>query len=214
MLTGGFNLRPMSEKFLDKAYGLEGSEATRQFYDDWSTQYESEITGNGYATPGRIAAALARFAPDKSLPVLDFGCGTGLSGAALVQAGFAVIDGMDLSPQMLALARPKGIYRALDLVTPENGPWPRVASYDLITATGVIGVGAAPAPVFDDLMRGLRAGGLMAFSFNDHTLKDPAYQGRLMVWCDCGAAQLKFREHGPHLPGIGMKSTVYVIRKS
>ena len=45
--------------------------------------------------------------------VLDFGCGTGLFGQALRLNGFANIDGVDLSADMLAQAKGKNIYASL-----------------------------------------------------------------------------------------------------
>ncbi|MDH3453013.1 MAG: methyltransferase domain-containing protein, partial [Gammaproteobacteria bacterium] len=79
---------------------------------------------NGYVTPGRCAQALADLAPDKSAPLLDLGCGTGLSGEALRAAGFATLDGTDFSEEMLTLARAKpGLYRNL-ILGDLNNPLP------------------------------------------------------------------------------------------
>jgi hypothetical protein len=52
------------------------------------------------------------------------------------------------------------------------------------------------------------------FSLNDHALADPAYTGKLNEWLDCCAARLLFRDHGDHLSGLNLKSTVYVIEKA
>ena len=84
----------MTEKFLDKAYQARDAASTRTLYDDWSASYDAEVSENGYATPKRCAEALASFTQDMSAPILDFGCGTGLSGLALKLAGFEVIDGV------------------------------------------------------------------------------------------------------------------------
>ena len=56
--------------------------------------------------------------------------------------------------------------------------------------------------------------GKLVFSFNDHALVDPENIGRLNEWLDCGAARLLFAEHGEHLPGKIMMSTVYVVEKA
>lgn len=45
--------------------------------------------------------------------VADLACGTGRIGVWLRQRGVAVIDGIDLTPEMLEGARSKGVYRAL-----------------------------------------------------------------------------------------------------
>ena len=57
--------------------------------------------------------ALARANPGLESPVVDLGCGTGLSGEALRAAGFADVDGYDFSEGMLALARKKNCYREI-----------------------------------------------------------------------------------------------------
>lgn len=64
------------------------------------------------------------------------------------------------------------------------------------------------------LMRKLPKDGKLVLTQNDHTLKDPAFRGALSEWTDCGAARLLFREDGPHLPGINLNATVYVIEKA
>lgn len=201
----------MIKTFLDKAYTARDAESTRALYDSWSASYEDEIGKNGYASPARCADALTLFAPDKSVPLLDFGCGTGLAGLALQSAGFDVIDGVDLSSEMLTQARAKGIYRSLTQIEPNTK---LSDEYALISAVGVIGAGAAPVSTLDTLLHALPSEGLLVFSFNDHTLAEPENIGRLNEWLDCGAARLLFSEHGDHLPEIGMGSNVYVVQKA
>ncbi len=207
-------LHGMSEKFLENAYGLETPEKTREFYDAWSGSYDEDVAEAGYATPERLSAALAKFT-DLSRPVLDFGCGTGLSGAALREQRFQTIDGMDASSEMLERAHERGIYRNLTFISnPKQPPPIETGVYGAIVACGVIGSGAAPLPVFDALMSVLASKGFIAFSFNDHTLKDRSFEGRINDYIDTAAARLRFWEYGPHLPGIHMKSMVYVLEKA
>ncbi len=200
----------MTDKFLDKVYTARTADETRDLYDDWSASYEAEVAENGYATPGRCADALAQCMSDKAAPILDFGCGTGLSGLALKLTGFTTIDGVDLSADMLAQAESKGAYRALSQIGADS---PIEGKYEAIAAIGVIGAGAAPISTFDLIMNALPQGGKFVLSFNDHALADPVNEGRISDWCDCGAARLLFKEYGPHLPGLDMKSNVYVIEK-
>ncbi|WP_299699512.1 methyltransferase domain-containing protein [uncultured Tateyamaria sp.] len=198
--------------FLDKAYQARDATSTRALYDDWATSYEAEVAENGYATPGRCAEALQKYVTDLSAPILDFGCGTGLSGLALKLAGFEVIDGVDLSAEMLEGAHAKGVYRHLDQIV-AGGALPR-DDYSAMAAIGVIGAGAAPIDVLHTLMRALHKGGRLVFSFNDHALEDPANEAGVAAWTDCGAGRLLFKEHGDHLPGIDLKSNVYVLEKA
>ncbi len=203
----------VEKKFLDSVYELESGEKTREFYDDWSRTYDEEVSENGYATPARIAAALAKFAPDKAAPVLDLGCGTGISGMAVHAEGFTTIDGSDFSAEMLAEAREKGVYR--DLIQADIArPMPfEAGAYPVITAVGVFSPGHAGPETIDAVMAKLPRKGLFAFSLNDHAIENPGYEGRMMDHLDCGAASLLFKEHGPHLPKIGLNAGVYVMRK-
>ena len=98
----------MTENFLDRAYTDVSTETSNEIYDAWAKTYEAEVAENGYATPARVAEAMAAHMSDKALPVLDFGCGTGLSGLALQLAGFNTLDGMDPSSEMLERAKGKG----------------------------------------------------------------------------------------------------------
>ena len=70
-----------------------------------------------------------------------------------------------------------------------------------------------PATVLDEILSKLPAGGCLVFSVNDHSAEDGTILGRIMALTDCGAAELVFKEYGEHLPGIGLKSTVYVLKK-
>ena len=203
----------MSEKFLDKAYDLDTEKGTQEFYDQWSSSYDQEVGEAGYVTPTRIASALVKYS-DPTQPVLDFGCGTGLSGLALKHQGFEIIDGMDVSEEMMKSAEKRGLYRSLDVIDPTADLKIPQGTYKSIVACGVIGAGAAPLSVLDALMNLLSRGDKLAFSFNDHTLLDKSYESRVNEYLDCGTFRLLFREHGPHLTGLEMKSTVYVVEKT
>ncbi len=201
----------MSNGFLDKAYTKQDA---RQLYDRWADSYDAEVGDNGYATPGRCAAALKSHMPDQTQPILDFGCGTGLSGLALRLAGFSAIDGIDLSADMLKQATEKGLYRTLTLIEEDGALGHAPGDYHAISAIGVIGAGAAPITVFDTLMDGLAKGGLLVFSFNDRALEVAGNTDKLQHYVDQGLARILFQEYGDHLPGYDMKSNVYVLEKT
>jgi predicted TPR repeat methyltransferase len=200
--------------FLNTAYALENVDETRAFYDKWATTYDQEIADNGYETPRRCAAALVASVPDLNAPILDLGCGTGLSGLALRQAGFTSIDGCDLSQGMLdQAAKRNGIYRALWLADVSD-PFPfQAGTYAHIVAIGVIATTHAPARTIDAALNALPSGGCFVFSLNDHTLQDPSFEARVLENVDTGNAVVLFREYGDHLPGLNMRSNVYVLQK-
>jgi predicted TPR repeat methyltransferase len=198
---------------LSGAYKLKGPEQSRDFYQGWAEGYDAEIAENGYITPQRCAAALAAHAAAPWAPVMDLGCGTGISGLALKAAGFECVDGYDFSEAMLARAAAKGVYRRTgiaDLSKPLEIP---EGHYQNAAAIGCISPEYMPPTVLDEILGKLPAGGCLVFSVNDHSAEDGTIVGRINCLVDCGAAELVFKEYGEHLPGIGLKATVYVLRK-
>jgi len=146
---------------------------------------------------------------------LDMGCGTGLSGIALRAVGFTSIDGCDLSEEMLDRAgEHKGLYRKLWLSDATQPFGFERGTYAHIAAMGVIAASHAPASTIDKVLQSLPKGGCFTLSLNDHTLQDPAFEARIVENIDTGNAMLLFREYGSHLPGLDMKSNVYVLQKT
>lgn len=202
----------MTKTYLDKIYSTDSTDL-RPFYAQWALSYDQEVGENGYITPLRIAEALARHVKDLSIPILDYGCGTGISGQAFQEAGFLTIDGVDISDEMLEVAAQKKIYRRLEVFAPETGPDVKLGAYNIIAAVGVIGAGAAPLAVLDQIMALLAPKGLLVFSFNDHTLEDPAYDGRVENYVKQGQAALHLKDYGDHLPKQKINSNIYILEK-
>ncbi len=202
----------MTTTYLDKIYSADSADL-RPFYAQWAQSYDQEVGENGYVTPLRIAEALARHVKDLSIPILDYGCGTGISGQAFQEAGFLTIDGVDISAEMLKVAAQKKIYRRLEVFAPEIGPNVKLGAYQIIAAVGVIGAGAAPLAVLDKMMALLAPKGLLVFSFNDHTLEDPAYDGRVENYVKQGQAALHLKDYGDHLPKQKINSNIYILEK-
>lgn len=187
----------------------------RDLYNAWADKYDQDLLETGYVTPARVALALSAELADKDAPILDFGCGTGLSGAALAEAGFSRIDGTDLSGEMLAMARRKQIYHKLWETDP-SVPLPvKPGEYRAVTAIGVISVGAAPASVYDDLLAILTPGDLLAFSLNDQSMAMDEYGGRVRRSVSSGEVAIRSEAYGPHLQAHGENSgsTVYVLER-
>ena len=110
---------------LADAYALVTPQDSRQLYARWAATYESDfVASQSVRDPRPCRGVFADAAGPVNGPVLDVGCGTGLVAVALVRdaAGDGVdwvIDGVDISPEMLAMSgakiRPDGrpLYRQL-----------------------------------------------------------------------------------------------------
>ena len=204
----------MTKKFLNSAYGHASGEEARAFYDEWAASYDDELSEGGYITPARCAAALAGASRDADRPILDLGCGTGLSGVALQRAGFSVVDGWDPSPEMLRRAETRQVYRVLRQIDPLAQLTAPPSAYAAVNAAGVMSPGLAPPETFDAILGFLPKDGLIAFSLNDHAMEDGAHHARLMEIVDTGAGRLLFKEYGDHIPGTGLKAWVFVLQKA
>jgi predicted TPR repeat methyltransferase len=89
------------------------TEELSDYYDRWSESYDNDLEKFGYVAPRIAAELLSKQEIDRAMPVLDAGCGTGLTGLQLQRCGFDRITGVDISPASLEKARQKGCYRDL-----------------------------------------------------------------------------------------------------
>ena len=95
---------------LDTAYALDSPEDNLRLYRNWAETYDADfVAGTGFRFPRLVAEAY--LIHGGAWPCLDVGCGTGAVAECLPRG--AVIDGLDLSPEMLAVAGEKGLYRQL-----------------------------------------------------------------------------------------------------
>ncbi len=132
------------------------SVSVREGYREWLPSYEATVEDE---------MDIALLATLESVPwaaverAADLGCGTGRTGAWLRTRGVAWIDGIDLTPEMLAIARGREIYRRLaqaDVAATglEGG------AYDLVTTCLVDEHLRDLQPLYREAARLLRAGGV------------------------------------------------------
>ncbi len=156
-----------SDDILKRVSHLDDGDSSRDIYDDWSASYDAHLLDDfGYISPRIAADALAAASERRDIDVIDFGCGTGLVGAALRQAGFVSIDGVDISLGMLEQARAKAVYRNLfcaDLTT-EIALDDQV--YDAGLCIGSMGAGHIGASHVPELIRPLRKDGVFVVIMN------------------------------------------------
>ena len=99
---------------LARNYADLATDDQRVVYRQWADSYDEELIEEfGYIAPQEAVNAFVHRVPDRKAPVLDMGCGTGLAGKLLDQAGDEHIDGIDLSPEMLEKAAALNVYRHL-----------------------------------------------------------------------------------------------------
>ena len=114
-----------------------------------------------------IAGWVARYVKPADGPVLDAGCGTGLTGPYLKALGYDEIHGLDFSPKMIDIARSRKCYQILKPARLGGSlPW-EDGTFAAVYSTGVFTEGHAPASSFDDLVRITRKGGFIIVTVRD-----------------------------------------------
>ncbi|MYB02747.1 MAG: class I SAM-dependent methyltransferase [Acidimicrobiaceae bacterium] len=104
---------------LKAAYAVRSPDDNRQLYAKWAATYDQFLEANRYIAARLVAEIFSERWSPRGGAVLDAGCGTGRVGLELCRLGVAPIDGIDISPEMLArarsLSRPDGesVYRGL-----------------------------------------------------------------------------------------------------
>ncbi|HUF57060.1 MAG TPA: class I SAM-dependent methyltransferase [Thermohalobaculum sp.] len=154
---------------VDGAYDLKTPEDSVRYYGEWAPDYDRDFAETlGYAAPQRVAEVMLAERRADDRPVLDVGAGTGLVAAALAQAlGPDVpVDGIDISAEMLAVARDKGLYRALIEADLTRRLDIADGAYGALISSGTFTHGHVGPDVLPELLRILRPGGLSVFGIN------------------------------------------------
>jgi len=161
---------------LGSVYSADSPQAVAKAYADWAASYDSETAALGYLLPFLITAWVARHVPAGDGPLLDAGCGTGLTGPQMKALGYDNLAGLDLSNEMLTIAAGRGSYNDLKQATlGERLPWPN-DYFRAFFSTGVFTMGHAPASGLRDLVRITRRGGHAVFTVRDQVFEKGGFQ--------------------------------------
>lgn len=128
---------------------------TRDGYREWESTYEQTVLDEmDLDLLDRLTTVPWR----KVRQAIDLGCGTGRTGAWLVQAGVGEIDGIDITPEMIEHAQAKPVYRTLTIGNVSETGMPD-ASYDLAIASLIDEHLADIAPLYAEASRVIRSDG-------------------------------------------------------
>jgi len=125
------------------------------------------VDGLGYIGHLHVRKLAERVLPPdtRALRILDLGCGTGLVGEAFKDlASGGRLDGIDLSPKMIEVARSRGIYDELVLGDLEKVLLAGGRSYDLIVSADTMVYLGDLFPTFCGVFKHLEPGGLYIFA--------------------------------------------------
>jgi ubiquinone/menaquinone biosynthesis C-methylase UbiE len=132
-----------------------------RLYDELAPLYDKELDSD--VGPQHATETFSRHVP-REAKTLDAGCGTGRVGQLLHDLGYSDLEGLDLSPGMLAEARKRGCYVALHrqalgdrLDFPDE-------SFDAVVSVGVFVRGHARSCALNELVRVVKPRGYIVFT--------------------------------------------------
>lgn len=208
---------------LDEAYSVKTPDDNRRLYAKWAATYESSfVDAKQYRYPKAIAEVFNDVLPPVTR-VLDIGTGTGLTGMYVTRLRpEVVIDGMDISPEMLAQAKLKKredgsvVYRALyelDLtvaVPNENAP------YEALFSSGTFTHGHLGPECLRNLLPLLAHDGWLVVGVNNEHFESKGFAGELDSLVALGAIQtpeiLRIDVYEPGSVHYGDQARVIVTR--
>ena len=158
---------------LNKIYTLKGDpDEVRDAYKDWAQSYEKDtVEDMGYVAPAVVAKKLKELKANAAR-VLDAGCGTGLAGLELKKRGYPSIDGMDISPEMLDVAREKNAYGELKVEDMTQPLSYNTNSYDAVTCVGTFTHAHVGPKGFDELIRVTKPEGYVVATVHEDVWQD------------------------------------------
>jgi len=128
----------------------------REGYGEWVRTYEQTVLDH---MDLRLFERLRTVDWGAPREILDLACGTGRIGSWLRGRTSATIDGVDLTPEMLEIARGKGVYRAIHVADIRDTGLADDA-YDLSIQSLADEHLAALPPLYREVARVTRRGGL------------------------------------------------------
>jgi ubiquinone/menaquinone biosynthesis C-methylase UbiE len=136
-------------------------------YKDWAKKYDYD---NDYVlgtvSQSKSVNLLSTRLKNKTAKIIDVGCGTGLVGKKLKAKDFIYFDGIDISKDMLSIAKSRG-YRNLFLGS-LNKKLPLLDNaYDTAMCVGVFTHGHVSSDGFNELCRIVKPGGYVCFTINE-----------------------------------------------
>lgn len=137
----------------------------RGLFDGFAASFDAKLANLDYRAP-ELVANLAHqvLGPARGcLDALDLGCGTGLLGP-LVRAHCRRLEGVDLSPGMLARARKRKVYDALYDAELTAHLRQRVGAQDLLTCADTLCYFGALEDFLSAAHAALRLGGWLLFT--------------------------------------------------
>ena len=184
----------------------------QQIYQRWASEYDRDNDeALGTVSQPTMVSLFGLFAENKQMHLLDVGCGTGLVGLHLRQAGFTNYDGTDLSQDMMAHAEDRG-YQRLFTGNLAQGLAVRDETYDGCLCVGVFTHGHVGPDGLHELTRITKIDGLIGFTVNEDIYLEYEFDKAIATWAEGGIWDIKLHQTTDYMTKKEVKG-IYVIAK-
>lgn len=184
-----------------------------QVYDGWADRYDRELLEDwGYTSPQKAVHLLLEAMASNDLAVLDAGCGTGLVGVLLKEAGISTLTGIDYSPGMLAEAERKGVYDTLHTIDMNNPLTLPSDSFDAVTCIGTFTSTHVKPQAVAELARVTRSGGVLVFTVRDDYWQSTNFVDLVAELHISGVARIEQIRLEPYIHSEGSECRFVVLR--
>ena len=158
---------PDDQQGLDELSSNPDPHAIAEYYDAWAERYDQDVADWSYRSPAIAAQLLKReIGPDGK--ILDAGCGTGMTGRALRDAGLRQVEGIDISQKSLDLAAQTGAYARLTRVDMHQLPLAfEDSSFAGLQCIGVLSYLPDTEAILREFCRLVRPGGPVVITNRD-----------------------------------------------
>ena len=147
-----------------------------EVYRDWAKKYDYDNDHVlGTVSQPKSVNLLSTRLKDKTAKIIDVGCGTGLVGEKLKAKDFIYFDGLDISKDMLSVAKSRG-YRNLFLGSLNKQLPVLDDAYDAAMCIGVFTHGHVSSDRFNELCRIVKPGGYVCFTINEGVFEEYGFK--------------------------------------
>ena len=147
-----------------------------EVYRDWAKKYDYDNDHVlGTVSQPKSVNLLSTRLKDKTAKIIDVGCGTGLVGEKLKAKDFIYFDGLDISKDMLSIAKARG-YRNLFLGSLNKQLPVLDDAYDAAMCIGVFTHGHVSSDGFNELCRIVKPGGYVCFTINEGVFEEYGFK--------------------------------------
>ncbi|KAF4554083.1 Hypothetical protein D9617_5g069590 [Elsinoe fawcettii] len=171
-----------NSSFWSRVYTLSSPSENQALYDEWANTFDASVLdpSQEYVAPALAVSALLKAHGVPTGPVLDAGCGTGLVGVALAQAGVKIVDGLDYSNGMLGKPRERGVYRGLEQADLTKGIEKGEGVYDALVCVGTLTKGhVGPVPALREFVRVVKKGGVVVATVLEAIWEEGGYRAEV-----------------------------------